>query len=72
MDGFDGRGASAYDQEYDSDEELVELTETDSSGDEDMVTESEVSDEDITTEAEAEAEATRPTRNAREIQNILF
>ena len=75
MDRFDGRGASVYDQEYDSDEELVDLaesedmTETDSSG-EDMATESEVSDEDIATEAEAET--TRPTRHARQTQNVFM
>ena len=63
MDGFDGRGVFVYDQVYDSDEELVDLAKTDSSGDH-MVTGSEVSDEDITTETEAET--TRPTRHARE------
>ena len=59
MDGFEGRGASVYDQEY-NDEELVDLAETDSSG------------EDMATEAEAEAETTRPTRHARETQNFFM
>ena len=57
MDGFEGRGASVYDQEY-NDEELVDLAETDSSG-EDMAT-------------EAEAETIRPSRHARETQNVFM
>ena len=69
MDGFDGQGASVYDQEYDSDEELIDLAETDLSGDH-MAIESEVSDEAITTEAEAET--TRLTRHARETQNVFM
>ena len=73
MDGFDGRGVFVYDQEYDSDEELVDLPKTDSSGDH-MATESEdmtetvLSGEDMATEAET----TRPTRHARENQTVFM
>ena len=52
MEGFDGQDASGYDQEYDSDEELVDLAayeddKTDSIGDENLAT-------------AAEAETARP------------